>query len=89
MWGPSSNIEEGNDSSTGTDQASFYGIASKATIRSTSLVDLATASGIADASRVEEGRKLLRRIAAMMTALSKGTAHVYGHTYSPHLLGYP
>jgi four helix bundle protein len=82
VWGASSNIAESNGSSTGTDQASFYGIAYKAIVRSTSLVDLATANGIADTSRVEEERKLLRRIAAMMTALSKGTAHVSGHTYS-------
>ena len=39
------------------------------------LVDLATANGVADTSGVEEGRDLLRRIAAMLTALSKVAAH--------------
>ena len=66
------NIAEGNGRFTGTDQAKFYGIAYKATIHSASLVDLATADGVGDVSRVEEGRELLRRIAAMLTALSKG-----------------
>ncbi len=47
----------------------------KATIQSASLVDLATANGVADVSRVEAGRELLRRIAAMLTALSKVAAH--------------
>jgi len=63
------NIAEGNGRFTGVDQAKFYKIAYKATIQSASLVDLATAN--ADASRVEPGRELLRRIAAMITALSK------------------
>jgi len=69
------NIAEGNGRFTGTDQAKFYGIAYKATIQSASLVDLATANGVTDTSRVEEGRDLLRRIAAMLTALSKVAAH--------------
>ena len=69
------NLAEGNGRFTGTDQAKFYGIAYKATIQSASLVDLATANGVADPSRVEEGRDLLRRIAAMLTALSKVAAH--------------
>ena len=43
----------------------------KDTIQSASLVDLATANGAADVLRVEQGRELLRRIAAMLTALSK------------------
>jgi four helix bundle protein len=68
------NLAEGNGRFTGTDQAKFYGIAHKATIQSASLVDLATANGVADPSRVEEGRDLLRRIAAMLTALSKVAA---------------
>jgi four helix bundle protein len=65
------NIAEGNGRFTGADQAKFYETAYKATIHSASLVDLATANGAADVSRVEEGRELLRRIAAMITGLSK------------------
>jgi hypothetical protein len=50
-------------------------IAYKATIQAASLVDLATANGVAGTSRVEDGRDLLRRMAAMLTALLKFTAH--------------
>jgi len=52
-----------------------YETAFKATIQSASLVDLATAGGVADLARTEAGRELLRRIAAMLTALSKVAAH--------------
>jgi len=69
------NIAEGNGRFTGRNQAMFYETAYKATIQSASLVDLATANGVADVSRVEAGRELLRRIAAMLTALSKVAAH--------------
>jgi hypothetical protein len=47
----------------------------KATIQSASLVDLATATGGADVAQVEVRRELLRRIAAMLIALSKVAAH--------------
>jgi len=69
------NIAEGNGRFTGTDQAKFLGIAYKSTVQSASLVDLATANGAPDVSRVQEGRLLLRRIAAMLTSLSKVAAH--------------
>ena len=69
------NIAEGNGRFTGTDQAKFYEIAYKATVQSASLVDLATANGAADVLRVEQGRELLRRIAAMLTALSKSASN--------------
>jgi four helix bundle protein len=65
------NIAEGNGRFTGADQVKFYETAYKATIQSASLTDIATANGTTDVSRVEEGRELLRRIAAMLTALSK------------------
>jgi len=68
------NIAEGNGRFTGTDQAKFFGIAYKATVQSASLVDLATANGSAETNRVECGRELLRRIAAMLTSLSKVAA---------------
>jgi four helix bundle protein len=69
------NVAEGNGRFTGTDQARFLGIAYKSTVQSAALVDLASANSSTDASRVEEGRKLLRRIAAMLTSLSKVAAH--------------
>ena len=65
------NIAECNGRFTGQGQVTFYETAYKATIHSVSLVDLATVNGVADVSRVEAGRELLRRIAAMLTALSK------------------
>ena len=65
------NLAEGNGRFSGTDQAKFLGIAYKATVQSASLVDLATANGSAESSRVEEGRDMLRCIAAMLTSLSK------------------
>ena len=69
------NIAEGNGRFTGTDQAKFYETAYKATVQSASLVDLAASNGVAVVSRVEQGREVLRRIAAMLTALSKVAAH--------------
>ncbi len=69
------NIAEGNGRFARTDQAKFFGTAYKSTVRSASLVDLATANGSADASRVAEGREMLRRIAPMLTSLSKVAAH--------------
>ena len=68
------NIAEGTGRFSGTDQAKFFGIAYKATVQSAALVDLAVASASAEPSRVEEGRTLLRRIAAMLTSLSKVAA---------------
>jgi len=65
------NTAEGNGRFTGTDQVKFLGVAYRATVQSASLVDLATASSSADPLRVDEGRELLRRIAAMLTSLAK------------------
>jgi four helix bundle protein len=67
------NIAEGTGRFTGTDKAKFYEIAYKATVQSAALVDLATLSTSADLSRVDDGKKLLRRIAAMLTSLSKAS----------------
>jgi four helix bundle protein len=69
------NIAEGNGRFTGADQSTFYETAYKATIQSASLLDLAGGSGPDAAARVEEGRELLRRVAAMLTALSKAATH--------------
>jgi four helix bundle protein len=70
------NIAEGNGRFTGPDQAKFYGIAYKATIQSAALVDMAAVNDAGGASRAEDGRELLRRTAALLTALSKAAAHV-------------
>jgi four helix bundle protein len=69
------NVAEGNGRFTGVDQSKFCETAYKATILSASLLDLACGSGSDDRTRVEEGRELLRRIAAMLTALSKAATH--------------
>ena len=60
-------------------------MAYKAAIQSSALVDLAAISATADPSRVDEGRGLLRRIAAMLTSLSKvasdeNESGTYSHT---------
>jgi four helix bundle protein len=70
------NIAEGNGRFTGTDQAAFYATAYKATVQSASMIDLAAANAVAvaEVSRVEQGREWLRRIAAMLSALSKVAA---------------
>ena len=57
------------------DQSKFYETAYKATIQSASLLDLAGGSDLEEIARVEEGRELLRRVAAMLTALSKAVTH--------------
>lgn len=68
------NIAEGNGRFSG-DKVVFCETAYKATIQSASLVDLATTNGVAEDALVESGRELLRRIAAMLTALSKVVTH--------------
>jgi len=66
------NIAEGNGRFTGADQSKFYETAYKATILSAALLDLAAGgTGIEGNACVEEGREWLRRVAAMLTALSK------------------
>ncbi|MFO7871585.1 MAG: four helix bundle protein [Kiritimatiellia bacterium] len=69
------NIAEGNGRFTGVDQSKFYETAYKATIQSASLLDLAGGSGPNKIPGVEDGRELLRRVAAMLTALSKAATH--------------
>jgi len=65
------NLAEGNGRFSGTDQAKFLGIAYKATVQSAALVDMATAKGSVEAVQVEDGREMLRGVAAMLTSLSK------------------
>jgi len=69
------NLAEGNGRFSRADQAKFLAIAYKATVQSASLVDLATAKGSAEPSQVEDGREMLRCIAAMLTSLSKVASH--------------
>ena len=61
------NIAEGNGRFTGADQSKFYQTAYKSTIQSSALLDLSEGNE----TKQSEGRELLRRIAAMLTALSK------------------
>lgn len=65
------NIAEGNGRFTGPDQSKFYQTAYKATVQSSALLDLAGSNEIEQIASVAEGRELLRRVAAMLTALSK------------------
>lgn len=65
------NIAEGNGRFTGMDQSKFYETAYRATIQSSSLLDLAVGGEINQGASLAEGRDLLRRVAAMLTALSK------------------
>jgi len=69
------NIAEGNGRFTGADQSKFYETAYKATILTASLLDLAGGNRLDLAAGVEEGRELLRRVAAMLTALSKAVKY--------------
>jgi hypothetical protein len=55
----------------GHEKLMVYQTAYKATIQSSALIDLAGGNGIKQIASVAEGRELLRRVAAMLTALSK------------------
>jgi len=63
------NIAEGSGRFTGTNQATFYDIAYKAVVQSASLLDLTSSDN------VEQGREWLRRIATMLSTLSKVKSH--------------
>jgi len=70
------NTAEGNGRFSKTDQVKFLGLAYKATVHSSSLVDLGTATdNSTEPDSVEQGRKLLRRIAAMLKSLSKAVTN--------------
>lgn len=68
------NIAEGSGRFTGADQAKFFKIAHKAAVHSAALLDLSTVGTSAECSRIDEGRRLLRRIAAMLRSLSEAAA---------------
>lgn len=68
------NIAEGNGRFSGTDHLKFLRIAYKATIQSASLMDLAVVGNPSASGRMQEGHEMLRRIAAMVTSLSKAVS---------------
>lgn len=77
-WFPKERIvylAAGNGRFTGADQSKFYETAYKSTIHSASLLDLVGGNEPNEVPSVENGRELLRRVAAMLTALSKGATH--------------
>lgn len=65
------NIAEGNGRFTGADQSKFYEMAYKSAIQSSALLDLAGGPDVKLNASISDGRELLRRVAAMLTALSK------------------
>ncbi len=67
------NIAEGNGRFSTTDQIRFLRISHKATIQSASLVDLTIVDGLSDVY-VQDGKKMLQRIDAMLISLSKKVA---------------
>jgi four helix bundle protein len=67
------NIAEGNGRFSEADQAKFLGVAYRSAVQSSSLMDLATSEVPFAPDRTEEGQKMLRRIAAMLTSLSKAS----------------
>lgn len=69
------NLAEGNGRFSGADHAKFLGIAYKAAVHSSALVDLATANCSAETSQVEDGRDMIRGIAVMLTSLAKVVSH--------------
>ncbi len=70
------NTAEGNGRFSGTDQVKFLGIAYRATVQCASLVDLAIVDDdLVDIPLIEDGRILLRRIAAMLRSLSKAVSN--------------
>lgn len=69
------NIAEGNGRFTEVDQVRFFEIAYKSTVQTASLLDLVSARGSADVSRVDQAREQLREIAAMLASLSKVVVH--------------
>ena len=64
------NIAEGNGRFSKTDQIRFLRISHKATIQSASLVDLAVVDSLSDV-KTQDGKNMLRQIAAMLISLSK------------------
>ena len=69
------NIAEGNGRFTGADQSKFCETAYKATIQSAALLDIACGNQTDVVASVEDCRELLRRVAAMLNALSKAVRH--------------
>ena len=65
------NIAEGNGRFSDGDHARFLGIAHKAAVQSSALLDLATIRSALAQERAEEGQVMLRRVVAMLIALAR------------------
>jgi len=65
------NIAEGNGRFSLADHARFLGIAHSATVQSAATLDLAVARGVVQVENSRDGRQMLERIAAMLTAMTK------------------
>ena len=63
------NIAESNGKLTEGDRARFLQIALASALECSATLDVLTAKGVLDDSRVEEGKSLLERIAAMIMAM--------------------
>ena len=63
------NIAEGNGRFTPADHARFLGLAHAAVIQSAATLDLSVARHLVEADNIREGRRMLERMAAMLTAM--------------------
>jgi four helix bundle protein len=66
------NIAEGNGRFTPADHSRFLGIAHAAVVKSAATLDLAVARHLVEADNIREGRRMLERMAAMLTAMVRG-----------------
>ena len=65
------NIAEGNGRFTTGDHSRFLDIAHSATVQSAATLDLAVARHVVEADNIKDGRLMLERIGAMLTAMAK------------------
>ena len=65
------NIAEGNGRFSDCDHARFLGIAHKAAVQSSALLDLATLRSAHARERAQQGQELLERVVAMLVALAR------------------
>ena len=65
------NIAEGNGRFTPADHARFLGMAQAATVQYAAALDLAVTRQVVHADSIREGRQMLVRICAMLTAMAK------------------
>lgn len=69
------NIAEGNGRFTSVDHTRFLAMAHSATVQSAAMLDLTVARKMVAVGSTREGRKLLERIGAMLTAMARKVAH--------------